>query len=163
MTWDQEEVVSAHGWTSLLVLILSLLTVVAAMLRTARRIVCGVYRPRGKDQNIPFSDVPGIECYVPEVKSPLFAYPLIMCNIDEMDSVLLNWDVMNKHCSHYVITNDVAEILGHTNCPDVFAKVKYWPRVQKTNPGAPNKVNSTFCNEIWYNCLDLEITDEVFV
>ena len=89
--------------------------------------VSGTKIPRGEDQHIPFSDVCAIDSYIPNVSSSLIPYPLLLCNIQGIDTRLLNWkDEDNPH-SHYDITNDIGEILGTTSYPEVFAKVKHWP------------------------------------
>jgi hypothetical protein len=49
------------------------------------------FQPEGKDQEIDFSDVPNIGSYIPEVKSGLFAHPLLVCDSDAFDGAFIEW------------------------------------------------------------------------
>jgi hypothetical protein len=49
------------------------------------------YQAVGDDQNIPFSEVGSRNAYIPEVNSPLFSYPLIACDSDDIDPELYDW------------------------------------------------------------------------
>lgn len=127
MTSEQEQVVSAHGWTSLIILCITVVLIFGIMMLRVYWKVSGTKISRGVDQKIPFSDVCAIDSYIPNVSSSLIPYPLLLCNIQDIDPRLFNWiDEDNPH-SQYDITNDVCEILGTTCYPEVFAKVKHWP------------------------------------
>lgn len=136
MTPEQEKVVSAHGWSSLIILCITVVLIIGVIMVRIHRKVSGTNIPRGEDQNIPFSDVRAIDSYIPNVSSPLIPYPLLLCNIQDIDTQLFNWkDDANPH-SHYDVTNDVAEILGTSSYAEVFAKVKHWPVIAaKTRQG----------------------------
>jgi len=164
MTADQETVVTAHGSTSLIVLIAILAIFVYGYLSRANRLLFGAYTPRGKDQGILFSNVPAIDSYIPQVKSPLMVYPIILCNIDAIDLMLFNWsDIIRPH-TYYDVTRDIPTILGTTDCPDMFAKVHHWPNLPKSKPDTlTEKKDNKFAEEVWYDCLMEDIVDEISV
>ena len=49
------------------------------------------YKEVGDDQGIHYSDVTSRSAYIPQVYSPLFAYPLVACNTDLIDEELYDW------------------------------------------------------------------------
>jgi hypothetical protein len=126
MTDEQEEIVYGHGWTSLIVTILMVTTIFLASLQTLRRFLTATYKPRGRDQQINYSDVPAIDCYIPQVASPLIAYPLLLCNIENIDPKLFMWQDEDNPYTEYDVTRDVEKILGTSNYPNTFAQVKHW-------------------------------------
>ena len=142
MTAEQEQVVRAFGWSSLIILCIIVVLILGVIMVRVYWRVSGKNIPRGEDQNIPFSDVRAIDSYMPNVSSPLIPYPLLLCNIKDIDTQLFNWkDDDNPH-SHYDITNDVASILGTTSYPEVFSKVKHWPATT-AKTGQEQRDNST--------------------
>ena len=51
----------------------------------------GIESRDGDDQGIPFSEVASRSAYIPQVRSPLFSYPLIACNSELIDEELFDW------------------------------------------------------------------------
>jgi hypothetical protein len=45
----------------------------------------------GDDQGIRFHDVRNIAGYVPQVRSPMFSYPLIVCPTKGLGDALFDW------------------------------------------------------------------------
>lgn len=94
----------------------------------------------GDDQNIPFRDVLSMTAYIPQVKSASIAYPLLVCNIDDIICAdLFEWEDPNRGYDYYDVTKDVDKLLreesqGNNNTNDngetkalVFSRVMYWP------------------------------------
>jgi len=129
MTAEQEKVVSAHGWTSLVVLMVFVLFISAAVVIALRRRFFSGYVPRGSNQNIDYSDVDAIGSYIPQISSPLTMYPLLLCCTKDIDKQHFNWEDKDHPHSAYEITRDVAKILGtNDEHSEFFAQVKHWPK-----------------------------------
>lgn len=129
MTIDQEDVTIIFGWTAVGVILLVLLSFVYSGYNAFLGYFTGSYSPCGTDQNINFSDVPSINSYVPEVTSPVFSYPLLACNIDRIDSSLLEWTDPDRPHAYYDLTKD-AQVLLHgqdMSSKVVFSQVAHWP------------------------------------
>jgi hypothetical protein len=126
MTTEQEQIVTVYGWSSLAITLLLLVIILVAMGGTAYIFFIGKHRPRGKDQHIDFSDVKVIDSYIPQVTSPLITYPLLLCNIDDIDPFLFSWQDEEHPHTTYDITRDVASVLETDNHPRVFAQVRHW-------------------------------------
>jgi hypothetical protein len=97
MTDQQETVTRIYGWTALAMCLLVFKTF--GVLSTIVWFLCCIrqkYVPNGDVQGINFSDVPSISGYVPQFESPLFSYPLVACNIAEIDGSLLQWNDPGK-------------------------------------------------------------------
>lgn len=132
MTSEQELVVDVHGGTSLWFVLLAFsLLLIAIAVHMRHFFFSGAHVTRGEDQDIAFSNVPAIDSYIPQVSSPMMAFPLILCDIKDIDKRLFNWEDDEHPHSEYDVTGDIAEILGTTSFTEVFAQVKYWP--QKTS------------------------------
>lgn len=144
MTAEQELVVDVHGATSLWYVVLgclSLLTVTLVHLHGF--LFSGNHVARGEDQDIPFSDVPAIDSYIPQVSSPLIAFPLILCDIKDIDKHLFNWEDDEHPHSEYDVTGDIAEILGRKDNIEVFAQVKHWPNLPNFKEGKKTRDNGS--------------------
>ena len=77
---------------------------------------------------IPYSDCPAIDNFIPEVESALFAYPLLLCDISDLDTRLFNWTDPEKKHTYYDITQDAKKLEGGGTLPEhLFTTVKYWP------------------------------------
>lgn len=136
MTEDQEQIVRVYGWTCVAFLIGVILVFVFRFIRAGLRAVKSDYSPVGKDMKIPFTEVPSIDSYIPQVISSEFAYPLILCDISNIDEELFSWVDHDKPHSYYDISKDVSAVLFHDltriKCRNPFSRVKYWPQKKKT-------------------------------
>jgi hypothetical protein len=112
MTPDQETITDVFGWTSVGVLVAIFLSFIWSWFHALRGFFEGSYESRGDDQGIPFSDVPSISTYVPQVESPVFSYPLLACSIDGIDHDLLDWtDPDRPDFVFYDLTRDADVLL----------------------------------------------------
>jgi hypothetical protein len=135
MTDDQTTVSDIYGWFSVAILALVLLTLFRLIGRALFSAYLGSYSPRGRDMKIPYSKCPGIGSYIPQVGSPLFAYPLLLCDISDVDTNLFNWTDPEKEHLYYDVTQDAKELLGEKPLPKhLFGRVKYWPLVAEDLP-----------------------------
>jgi hypothetical protein len=72
----------------------------------------------GEPQDQRFSDVVSRTAYIPEVKSPSFAYPFICCPVDDLvDSDLFEWEDHNRSYEYYDLTKDSEELLRNAGKP----------------------------------------------
>jgi hypothetical protein len=100
-----------------------------------------VYQPRGKPTNYGFSQVSeklgyGIFAYVPQIALPQFQYPMIACDVSEIDQNLIGWeDTVHGMDAHNLIY-DIPE-LAESKDP-LFSLVKEW-RVASNDEVAQNE------------------------
>jgi hypothetical protein len=127
MTEDQAKVSNIFGWFSVAILVLVVLKILSSFGKAVRSHYLGNYKPRGKDVKIPYSKCPAIDNYIPEVDSAVFAYPLLLCDISDLDTRLFNWTDPEKKHSYYGITQDAKELVEGKPLPEhLFTTVKYW-------------------------------------
>lgn len=77
-----------------------------------------------------FSEISVIDSYVPQLKSVQYTYPLIACNIDNIDESLMSWKDPSKSYDYYNLTKDIEEIFRGTNLSShehAFSKIAHWP------------------------------------
>ena len=138
MSTDQEQLLEIYGIATVLILV----GVIGIFLfRAAVSIVeglTGTYVPHGKDQGVAFSDNPTIDSYMPQVSSNIFPFPLLLCDIKDVDPKLFNWQDPDKPHSYYDVTRDAREFL-ETEGIDVehhyaFTRIKHWPPPTCTTP-----------------------------
>ena len=129
MTPDQEDVTDIYGWAAVAVIALVALRFVHGWYSGFMKMFRGSYDARGDDQNIPFSSVPSINSYVPEVDSPIFSYPLLACNVDNIDSDLLEWTDPDRPHAFYDLTKDAEVLLRGQDVSSrvVFSQVAHYP------------------------------------
>lgn len=129
MTMDQEIVTTIFGWSSVGVLIIILLTFIHRWYSSFMHMFRGSYDACGNDMEINFSDVPSINSYVPEVKSPVFSFPLLASNIDRIDTNLLEWTDPDRPHAFYDLTKDAEVLLHGTDVSSkiVFTQIAHWP------------------------------------
>ncbi len=87
-----------------------------------------------------FSDVPEIYGYVPALKVSGLQYPLLLCDVSQIDKELISWSC---DYNHYTVINDVPE----EHREDCFSTVKNWktaevlPPPTATGENNPKKVS----------------------
>lgn len=128
MTDDQEDLLNIYCWFAVGVLGCVCFTFV---IRNVRNLVAGItggYKPRGEDMGINYSSVKSIDTYVPSYKRS-FGYPLLLCDVSEIDPNLFSWTDPERPHSHYDITKDISKIVDPNKVrkTHVFGKVKHWP------------------------------------
>jgi hypothetical protein len=138
MTTDQELVTNIFGWSSVGVLVIIVLSFVCGWYHGFMGLFRGSYDARGEDQGINFSDVPSINSYIPEVKSPVFSYPLLACNIDSIDEDLLEWHDPDRPHAFYDLTKDAEVLLHGTDVSSkiVFTQIAHWPPEKRSKKAA---------------------------
>lgn len=142
MTGDQEIITDIYGWSAVAVIGLILLGFVYGWYNGFMSTFRGTYKPNGDVQGINFSDVPSISCYIPEVESSVFSYPLLACNVDNITNKdLMEWNDPDRPFSFYDLTKDAAVLLRGTDVGSkvVFSQIAYWapePEPTHENGGA---------------------------
>lgn len=134
MTAHQEIVANIFGWSSVAVIGIILLTFLYGWYHGFMGFFRGTYDPCGDDQGIHFSDVPSICSYVPEVQSAVFSYPLLACNVDNIDKDLLEWTDPDRPHSFYDLTKDAEVLLRGTDVSSkiVFTQIAHYPPDKKS-------------------------------
>jgi hypothetical protein len=129
MTPSQETVTEVFGWTSVAVMVAILLKFAWQVWDSVIAMFRGGYKESGDDQGINFSKVQTISAYIPQVKSKVFSYPLLACNIDRIDTDLLDWTDPDRPFSFYDLTKDAEVLLRGTDVSskNVFSQVVHWP------------------------------------
>lgn len=132
MTRDQELVTQVFGWTSVGVLVLLFLRYAWNTMKYLVRFVKATYEPRGEDKGINFSSVQGISCYIPQVVSGEFSYPLIASCIDDVETELIEWKDPDKSHVLYNVMEDAKKIMfgedSNKELPiNAFSRVYHYP------------------------------------
>ena len=113
----------------------TLLWIIAISVR--RMLFRSNYESCGDDQGIPFSDVPSISSYIPEVRSPLFSYPLLAVDTNHLDEDLYEWKDNDRPYSYYDLSRDACNVLKGTRSEDeiksLFSSVTYWKPSARQN------------------------------
>lgn len=142
MTSEQETVTDIYGWSAVGVMSLVAISFLLGWCEGIRSLFRGTYDPRGDDQGIPFSEVPSINAYVPEVESPVFSYPLLACSVESLDKELLEWTDPDRPHSFYDLTKDAEVLLRGTDVASrvVFSQIAHWPAESKSNANDNDKL-----------------------
>ena len=144
MTPDQEDATDIYGWAVFAVIIFVALGFVHGWFTGLMSLFRGSYEARGDDQNIPFSKVPTITTYIPEVESSIFPYPLLACNVDNIDPDLLAWTDPDRPYAYYDLTKDAEVLLRGQDVSTkvVFSQIAHFPpETKKTNELLGRTVN----------------------
>jgi hypothetical protein len=133
MSDEQDHLSTIYGWVACGVMSLVILIFVMNWFSGLQSICRSTYEARGEDQHINFSDVPSICSYIPEVASPVFSYPLLACNVDNIDKELLEWTDPDRPHSFYDLTKDAEVLLRGTDVSSksVFSTVAHFPPPRK--------------------------------
>jgi hypothetical protein len=126
----QERTTAFHGWTSCLVIVLVVVSFAVRFVWGFRSVFHGTYEACGDDQGINFSDLASKSVYVPEVRSPAFAYPLVaVTGLDSVDKDLLEWTDHDRPHVFYDLTKDAEVLLRGTDVSSkvVFSTMAHWP------------------------------------
>lgn len=133
MTEDQEILTDVYGWTVVGIMVLIILSFISGWWEAFMSLFKGSYVARGDDQGINFSDVPSISTFVPQVESPVYAYPLLACSVDDIDDELLDWTDPDRPYSFYDLTKDAAVLLKGIDVSNkvVFSRIVHYPPDKK--------------------------------
>ena len=129
MTPEQESVLKVYGWISVVILAGVLATFVYKIWDSIARAFRSTYEPVGKDMKRNYSTLQSRDSYVPQKKSSFFAYPLLLCDLKDIDPSLFSWHDPDKPHSHYSVYEDIKEIVdpSEVQVKHVFSDVKHWP------------------------------------
>lgn len=93
-----------------------------------------IYEPSGKSQNIDFTNVEGIHAYVPQIILGRFPFPLLFCNIDDIDEKLIGWTTFGAPFSDHNLIHDIKAINDSSDDTPLFCDgplfsfIKQWDR-----------------------------------
>jgi hypothetical protein len=129
MSDEQEILVDIFGWTSLVFLGFAALFIVFLVVKSVLNMFTAKHVSCGEDQGIPFSQVPSISTFVPQVESSLYSYPLLACHSNGVDVDLFDWTDPERPHSYYDLTEDADELIGDRSVRDklVFSIVSHVP------------------------------------
>jgi len=129
MTSEQQILSRLFGWTSIGVIILVGLKYLYGLGAKVRKQFHREYEAATEDQGISFYDVRNIAGYVPQVRSPMFSYPLIVCSTRRLSDEVLDWTDPDLDYEYYDLTRDADHVLTGGNRPgrNSFDRVRYWP------------------------------------
>jgi hypothetical protein len=129
MSDGQETVVDIYGWTSLVFLGFAVLFIIFLVVKSVLDMFIARHVSCGEDQGIPFSQVPSISTFVPQVESSLYSYPLLACHSSGVDTDLFDWTDPERPHSYYDLTEDADELIGDRSVRDklVFSIVSHFP------------------------------------
>lgn len=152
MNKDQVFITGLFGWTSVIVTILVLSYIILrSMYHTCRVWFGKPYEPSGKAMDIKFSDLKEKFAYVPQIRVPQLTFPLIACDVSDIDDGLIGWsDPLHSHTYHNIIFDipalskgtikKVGERLKRRSILDpnapptpIFSVISHWPPEKKEN------------------------------
>lgn len=135
MTNEQELLTRIFGWSSFALVIATLSWILIISVQTM--LFRSNYEACGDDQGIPFSEVPVISSYIPEVRSDLFSYPLLAVDTDDVDEELYEWKDAERPYSYYDLSRDAQTVLNGAKSKDeiktLFSSVTYWKANETSN------------------------------
>lgn len=79
----------------------------------------------GHDMGIDYSSVPTIFAYIPQIEVPGFMFPLIACDINDIDGDHVYWRNPNRPHGYYSIVNDVPDTSDQRKMN--YSMIKYYP------------------------------------
>ena len=128
MTDDQITTTTYFGWAAVGIAGLVVLKFVYGWWTMFLDRYRSTYSAVGDDQGIRYSDVTSRSAYIPQVHSPLFAYPLVACNTDVIDEELYDWTDPDRSFSFYDLSNDAAKLLTDLHLEEIpgFSVVKHY-------------------------------------
>eukprot|EP00535_Pseudo-nitzschia_heimii_P002305 CAMPEP_0197188562 /NCGR_PEP_ID=MMETSP1423-20130617/18015_1 /TAXON_ID=476441 /ORGANISM="Pseudo-nitzschia heimii, Strain UNC1101" /LENGTH=924 /DNA_ID=CAMNT_0042640429 /DNA_START=119 /DNA_END=2893 /DNA_ORIENTATION=+ len=128
MTPEQITSTTYFGWTAAVVMLLCTLKLLWSWYKVYRYIRVGrIHEAVGESQDILYSSVKSRCAYIPEMKSDLFAYPLIGCPIDGIhNDELFNFKDPLRSYRYYDLSVDARKILETDEPPACFTVVKSW-------------------------------------
>lgn len=108
MSDEQRELTAICGWTSFAVILAYfVLAFGSSTVHLLLSQFSNSYKPTGKDQNIDFSNVKGIEAYIPQILIGSYAFPLLACNIDDVDQKYIGWNDPGTSYDEYNMLFDI--------------------------------------------------------
>ena len=134
MTDEQLISTTYFGWTALAIVIIIFLKFIVLWYSSYREMYRGSYQAVGVSQGIAYSEVESRCAYIPQVNSPIFAYPLIACKVDEIDEELFNFTDPRRSYKYYDLSVDAKKLLSRLKIDDPpgFSIVKHWaPQAEK--------------------------------
>lgn len=129
MTEDQKISTTYFGWSALGIIAVIVLRFCLGWWSSFRTMYHASFKAVGDDQNIPYSEVKSRSAYIPQVVSPLFAYPLLACNTADVDEELYEWTDPDRTYSFYDLSKDARKLLVGIKVEENigFTVVKHWP------------------------------------
>jgi len=112
MTNSQENFSRLYGWTSLVILcIVSAIIVYSSIGKYLYSLFFKTYKPDGKATKIQFDEVVNMKGYIPQVKIPGFAFPFLICDINDIDARLIGWKNPRESYEYHNMIFDVHNIM----------------------------------------------------
>ena len=118
MSSSQERLTTIYGWTSVVVLLVYIVAIFGASITTFFfSWFRGVYQSHGQSQKIDFSSNTEVFAYVPSVKVDGFPFPLLACNIDQVDQDLVWWKDLVNSGDFQSLIFDIVSVPSLAPCP----------------------------------------------
>jgi len=110
MNDTQEGFSAVYGWFSFAALFAIGFSIISSNLFAFRSYFFKVYKPRGNATDLQFSKEEGINGYIPQIKLPGYAFPLLTTNTDHLIPDMIGWADPNKSYDHHNMVFDVPKI-----------------------------------------------------
>ena len=143
MSSSQERLVNVFAVTSIVVLLCVLWFFVYQAYNKMKKYFIGKYEPVGEDQRINYSDVKSISAYVPQVNSSVYSYPLLACDVTNVDPKVIGWTDPDRYHTYYDLTEDARELIGTSDQSlkdkKVFSRLAHYPPLNRKGQMADHK------------------------
>ena len=129
MTKEQEISTKYFGWSAFALMLVILFRYFQVWYNQFQKLSKGGYKAIGESQGISYSKVTSRSAYIPQVSSNVFAFPLIACQIDNIDEELFDFKDPSRSYLYYDLTNDAEKLVADNKTEDLmtFTIVKSWP------------------------------------
>jgi len=129
MSEGQERIVNMFAWTTVVVVVYYLFTVLIFIVNSLKNIFRSTYEPVGEASTLSLKEV-SIQGYIPQIVVPGFRNPKFLCDVRGLDEYI-SWDAPGS----YEIHNLMYQIPSVKESKDdgldvkqsIFSMVKYWP------------------------------------
>jgi hypothetical protein len=112
MTDDQIISSTYFGWSAFAIVIIILGRFLYLWYSGWKQLYISNYAPVGETQGIAWSEVDSRSAYIPQVESPVFAFPLVACKTDGMDEELFDFKDPDRTYRYYDLTVDAEKLLS---------------------------------------------------
>lgn len=125
MDKDQANIAWLFGWTSVIALILAACIFFNRVaLKFCRYMFFGFYDSSENVSKAPFSEVEEIYAYVPQVRVPDMPMPVLIANVNDIDSSLIGWDDPHFGVNAHNIIYDIPELSERKG---IFSEIYHFP------------------------------------
>jgi len=145
MSEDQESYAIIYAVTAFVFLMVYITIIFGERLKEfITFLFSGLYSSEGKDQQVDYSSMEGLNAYIPQHTMGRFPFPLLLCDVKDIKPGAIGWvDPSDETYRDHTCLFDIDEVnaeLDENDCPypppsitgPLFSTVKHWDREYNT-------------------------------